>query len=328
MQIQSLIRQLQALYDGKPWIEDTFLKKWERVSEPMAFIQPMPYLHSIAENVSHLITWRQVILLRLQGDRSVQQFKEERLSLSDLRKVGWDELKRQFEYTHKELIALLEQKEDGFLSENYGKHTNAYYIEGWIHHDTYHLGQIGLLIKMIEEMHKPKAKIATSDIKLLLLDVDGVMTDGGMYYTESGDFIKKFNAKDGLAIRRAERYGLEIGFISSSTNSNIIRSRAATLKVDLVHVGDGQKIEIVKGWLAERNLDFSQVAYIGDDLNDLEVMQKVGLACCPADACKTVKEQVHVILQSKGGEGVVREFIEEVLGVNLELWGIKSQEKQ
>lgn len=328
MQIHAYIQQIQALHNGNPWIEDTFTKKWAQVSEETAFVQPLPFLHSIAENVSHLTMWRRVILLRLLGDQSMLKYKEERIPLETLQEMGWEEIKKQFQDTTKVLVQLLSGKDDAFLAQIYGKYPHSYYIEGWIHHDTYHLGQIGVLIKMIAEMPKPKPKIDTSKIKLLLLDVDGVMTDGGMYYTESGDHIKKFNAKDGLAIRRSERYGLEIGFISSSSNVNIIRSRAETLKVKLVHVGDGQKIKIVEGWLAERNMDFSQVAYIGDDLNDIEVMQQVGLSCCPADACKTVKSMANVVLQSKGGEGVVREFIEEVMGVDLEKWGIKSEEKQ
>lgn len=160
-------------------------------------------------------------------------------------------------------------------------------------------------------------------IKLLLLDVDGVMTDGGMYYSENGDFMKKYNAKDGLAIKRAQKTGLEIGIISSSSYHTAIFNRAEVLKVKLVHVGDGKKIDIVEKWLAERGLSFANLAYIGDDLNDLTLIRKAGLSACPSDACKEVKAAATLILPPKGGEGCVRYFIEEVLTINLEPLGLK-----
>ena len=163
----------------------------------------------------------------------------------------------------------------------------------------------------------------TRNIKLLLLDVDGVMTDGGMYYSENGDFLKKYNAKDGLAIQRAQKSGLEIGFISSSSYGNVIRNRAEVLHVSLVHVGSGKKVEIVEGWLSERNLTFENLAYIGDDLNDITLIRQAGLSACPSDACKEVRSSATVILPRKGGEGCVRYFIEEVLEIALEDLGLK-----
>jgi YrbI family 3-deoxy-D-manno-octulosonate 8-phosphate phosphatase len=166
-----------------------------------------------------------------------------------------------------------------------------------------------------------------SAIRLFLLDVDGVMTDGGMYYSEDGNFQKKFHAKDGLALRRAIKTGLEIGFITSSTNIRIVTERAKTLHIPLVHVGEGKKVEIVEGWLKERNLEWKNLAYIGDDLNDMEVMLKAGLSVCPADAVRSIRKIAHIILEKKGGEGCVREMVEDVLDIRLEDWGT-GQEKQ
>ncbi|MBX7241920.1 MAG: helix-turn-helix domain-containing protein [Bacteroidia bacterium] len=177
---------------------------------------------------------------------------------------------------------------------------------------------------LIDTLLKQHYMVADPEnIRLLLLDVDGVMTDGGMYYSENGDFMKKYNAKDGLAIRRAQKTGLEIGFISSSSYHNAIFNRAEVLKVKLVHVGDGKKIDIVEKWLSERNLSFANLAYIGDDLNDIALIRKAGLSACPSDACKEVKAAATLILPPKGGEGCVRYFIEEVLSINLELLGLK-----
>ena len=153
------------------------------------------------------------------------------------------------------------------------------------------------------------------NIKMLLLDVDGVLTDAGMYYMESGEEAKKFNAKDGLAIRRLCQKGFAVGFISSSIHVNIIRKRAERLMVPYVWAGEGvPKNEIAQKWLDSLGYTFEQVAYIGDDLNDMPMLDKVGIASCPADAVSQVKKVCHLVLNRKGGEGCVREFIEDVMG--------------
>ena len=148
-------------------------------------------------------------------------------------------------------------------------------------------------------------------IKLLILDVDGVLTDGGMYYTESGDEFKKFNSKDGLGIQRLSvMYNLDIGIISSGHNINLIERRASLLKIKHVYVGKDNKLDILKEWCEKLNITLQDVAFIGDDLNDLECMQMVGMAVCPADAVEKIKIASQIILNRKGGEGCVREFIE------------------
>lgn len=162
-------------------------------------------------------------------------------------------------------------------------------------------------------------RISQQDIRLILLDVDGTLTDGGMYYTEAGDQIKRFEVKDGIAIRRvSRRYPVSFGFISSGTAEGIIRKRAAALDITRVFAGSGVKSDIVDGWLEELGLQYSQLAYMGDDLNDLSVIQKAGLSVCPADAVRQVKESVHIVLKTAGGKGCVREFLEEVMGYDIE----------
>ncbi|MCF8258298.1 MAG: HAD-IIIA family hydrolase [Flavobacteriales bacterium] len=147
-------------------------------------------------------------------------------------------------------------------------------------------------------------------IKFLVLDVDGVMTDGGMYYTEMGDQFKKFNSKDGIGIKLAIRSGVQVAFLSSGTNARIINDRAHTLGVKLVHAGPGEKLSILNGWCKELGVHLDEVAYIGDDVNDLECINAVGLSACPADAVEAVKSAVDVVLDRNGGEGCVREFID------------------
>lgn len=148
-------------------------------------------------------------------------------------------------------------------------------------------------------------------IKLLILDVDGVMTDGGMYFTENGDQFKKYNAKDGMAILNLQKLGVKAGIISSGFKSEMIKSRANLLQIERFYVGRDPKIDILKQWCDEMKIDFSQVAMIGDDINDLSVIREVGFSACPADAVRRVKEEVDLVLNTKGGRGCVRELIDD-----------------
>jgi 3-deoxy-D-manno-octulosonate 8-phosphate phosphatase (KDO 8-P phosphatase) len=150
----------------------------------------------------------------------------------------------------------------------------------------------------------------TKDIKLVIFDIDGVMTDAGMYYTEAGDEFKKFNAKDGLAIRRLEQRGIRTGIISHGFNSNLIKRRAERLHISHVEVSQVPKKETLLRWCTELSITPEQVCFIGDDVNDEDIMRAVGFSACPADAVNDVKNMVHVVLQKKGGEGCVRELID------------------
>jgi 3-deoxy-D-manno-octulosonate 8-phosphate phosphatase (KDO 8-P phosphatase) len=153
-----------------------------------------------------------------------------------------------------------------------------------------------------------QAGMRTPAIALLALDIDGVLTDAGMYYTQSGDEFKKFNAKDGLAIKTLTSSGLPVAFISSGINDRIIRDRAELLGVKLVYVGTWKKLEILEKWCSELGIGLDQVAYIGDDINDMPVIEKVGLSACPGDAVRRIRDKVHVVLEKPGGGGCVREF--------------------
>lgn len=150
-------------------------------------------------------------------------------------------------------------------------------------------------------------------IRFLVLDVDGTLTDGGVYIDINGVHSKKFNIKDGMGIAQLMERGVEVGFLSHSHAHKLIRERARMLNVKYVYTGKDPKIEVLQSWMKEMNISFDQVAYIGDDINDIEVMKHVGFSACPADAHHSVFEHVNVVLQAKGGEGCVRECIDRFL---------------
>ncbi len=155
------------------------------------------------------------------------------------------------------------------------------------------------------------------EIKFLGLDVDGTLTDGGMYYTESGEEFKRFDTKDGRGIIELQKQGIEVGLLSSGFKSKIIEGRAKTLNIKQFYVGTDPKLGILEQWCNDMGIDMKQVAYIGDDINDRDIINAVGFTACPADAMKTIKDIVDVVLTNKGGYGCVREFIEEHLGCKL-----------
>lgn len=156
-------------------------------------------------------------------------------------------------------------------------------------------------------------------VKMLLLDVDGVLTDGGMYYTESGDEFKKFDTKDGLVIKKLTQKGFPIGIISAGKNHNLIENRAKLLGIQYCFVGFTRKIDILDAWLEELNIGYENVLYIGDDLVDLEIFDSGVLSACPADAVKTIRDKAKIILAKKGGEGCVRELVDNYLGYLLQV---------
>ena len=152
-------------------------------------------------------------------------------------------------------------------------------------------------------------------IKLFLTDVDGVLTDGGMYYSENGDEMKKFNTRDGMGIQLLREAGIKTGIITSE-NTQIVERRAKKLNIDYVYQGkrNGGKLQSAINICEKEGITLKEAAYIGDDINCLELLQNVGLAACPADAMAKVKEVPGIyILSKKGGEGAVREFAEIIL---------------
>lgn len=153
-------------------------------------------------------------------------------------------------------------------------------------------------------------RVDASKIKLIVLDVDGTLTDGGIYILESGEQFKKFNAKDGLGVQRAVQKGYIVGIISQSKSHRMILKRAEMMGVAKCYVGDAPKLAVLESWCEELDLRFDEVAYLGDDINDLEIIETVGLTACPADAMPKIMDACDVVLTKKGGEGCVREFLD------------------
>ena len=164
---------------------------------------------------------------------------------------------------------------------------------------------------LLYPLFAPKEKL--KKIKLLILDVDGVLTDAGMFFSESGDQMKKYNAKDGMAIMALRKKGFDIGIISSGFKTEMVKSRADLLRINLFYVGREPKIDILDAWLKDLGYSYSEVAIIGDDINDLPLMREVGLSVCPQDAVDLVKKQADIVLSRKGGDACVREFIDNFL---------------
>ncbi|NUM50506.1 MAG: HAD-IIIA family hydrolase [Flavobacteriales bacterium] len=158
-----------------------------------------------------------------------------------------------------------------------------------------------------------KIKKNVPPIKFLVIDVDGVLTDGGMYYTEGGDEFKKFHTRDGMGIKNLTEKGFPVALLSSGFNKKIIQRRADLLKIKYVYVGTEAKLNILSKWCKQLKIKMGEVAYIGDDINDLEVIKKVGLSACPADAVDSIKRHADVITDKKGGNACVREFIDNWL---------------
>lgn len=152
-------------------------------------------------------------------------------------------------------------------------------------------------------------------IKLFLSDVDGTLTDGGMYYAESGDELKKFNTRDGMGLQMLREADIKIGIITSE-DTKIVANRAQKLKVDFLYQGkrDCGKLAMAREICNQMGITLDEVAYIGDDVNCIELLESVGVKACPADACEEVKGIAGIrVMKKNGGEGCVRDFIEEIL---------------
>ncbi|MDD3114379.1 MAG: HAD-IIIA family hydrolase [Anaerovibrio sp.] len=149
-------------------------------------------------------------------------------------------------------------------------------------------------------------------IRMVVLDVDGTLTDGRIYIGPEGEAMKEFSVKDGMGITMMHRAGLETAIITGRS-SQIVECRAAELKIDRVWQGVKNKHEAWQQLKQEMNLTNREIAYVGDDLNDLSILQQAGLACCTGDARTEVKRFSHVISGYDGGNGAVREIAEFIL---------------
>ena len=223
------------------------------------------------------------------------------------------------------------QEFDGYLVEN-----GAFYIntrEGLIKDNCRLSGKVGVY-EMPEEtyfeidepsdwivienlLHKKyfvnkTVQERAKKIKMLLTDCDGVLTDGGMYYSEYGDELKKFNTKDGMAVAKLREHGIKFGIITGE-NIQIVHRRAEKLKADVCYIGATDKASVLDEICNKFQLSYNEIAYIGDDLNDLEILKRVGLPCSVASATQLAKQAAIYITQAKGGEGALREVAEVIL---------------
>ena len=173
-------------------------------------------------------------------------------------------------------------------------------------------------------MARTRLKTATSQartlrrslkrIRLFATDVDGVLTDAGMYYTESGDELKKFNTRDGMGIKLLQRAGLITALITQE-ETKLVARRGEKLAIPEVHQRVFDKLSRLKDIAARYQIPLQDVAYMGDDVNDLETLQAVGFSATPADGTAAVRKAVDYVCRCKGGEGAVREVVDMILAV-------------
>lgn len=158
-------------------------------------------------------------------------------------------------------------------------------------------------------------KSGLADIKLLLLDVDGVLTDGGIIYSDAGDQIKKFHSRDGLGLRLLMDSGIQVGIITGR-KSKALEYRCQNLGITLLFDGIKDKLAALDEIISQTGIIREHIAFVGDDLMDLPVMKRVGISFCVPDACHEVKHHSDMITTQKAGHGAVREICEQILKAN------------
>jgi 3-deoxy-D-manno-octulosonate 8-phosphate phosphatase (KDO 8-P phosphatase) len=149
-------------------------------------------------------------------------------------------------------------------------------------------------------------------IKLFLTDCDGCLTDGGVYYGENGEVMKRFSIRDGMGVERLRNMGVETGIITGELSPSV-KKRAEKLKINELHLGIKDKPQVLKEILERKNLQPDEIAYLGDDTNDIEIMALVGLPTCPADATIFAQRAAQYICQTPGGQGAFREVAELII---------------
>lgn len=161
-------------------------------------------------------------------------------------------------------------------------------------------------------------------IKLLILDIDGVLTDGLLYYGAQGESLKSFHVRDGLGMRLLMEHGIEIAIITGRT-SDIVAARTRELGIKYVYQGRTNKLEALEELSAQLKLNLAEVAFMGDDIIDLPILARVGLAASPADGHEFIRPHVHFISQHKGGRGAVRELCDLILSAQNYLTSILTK---
>jgi 3-deoxy-D-manno-octulosonate 8-phosphate phosphatase (KDO 8-P phosphatase) len=166
-------------------------------------------------------------------------------------------------------------------------------------------------------------KKRASTVKMIVMDVDGTLTDGSIFVLPDGEEVKAYNVKDGLGILLAQLAGIKTAIITGKTSKSL-EMRAKKLRVDELHQGVLDKKPVLEAILKKHHLTAEEVAYIGDDIGDLEVIRSVGLAAAVADAHPAIKKHCHFICRQSGGHGAVRELIEFILESQGK-WGIVEE---
>lgn len=152
-----------------------------------------------------------------------------------------------------------------------------------------------------------------SKIKLVITDIDGVWTDGGMYYDQNGNELKKFNTADSFGILLCHRLNIPVAIITGE-KTEIVRRRADKLKIDYLYDGGSNKVEVAYELCEKLNISLKQAAFIGDDIGDYVLLKSVGISGSPRNAVKEVKKIVDILCRKKGGDGCFREFVERICG--------------
>lgn len=160
---------------------------------------------------------------------------------------------------------------------------------------------------------KPAIRRKAQNIKIVITDSDGVLTDTGVYYSERGEEMKRFSIRDGMGVERLrEIAGVETAIVTGELSGSV-KKRAEKLMIKELHLGVKDKKQVLNDIISRRNLTIENVAYIGDDTNDLEVLKMAGFSACPADAVIQIKQVVDYITENRGGFGAFRDFAELII---------------
>ena len=151
--------------------------------------------------------------------------------------------------------------------------------------------------------------------KLVITDIDGVMTDGGMYYTAQGDIMKRFSVKDGWGVIFLRKLNIPVA-IMTGENTEIVKRRAEKLKIEHCFLGVKNKVETAKRLCEQLDITLDEVAFIGDDINDLPLLRQVGISGSPDNTPDYIKKEVDIVTTTRGGYGAFREFVEKILDDN------------
>ena len=252
------------------------------------------------------------------------------LSVVRQKRFNWMSKDGEFVPTNYDFRARPRRQEfDGYLVEN-----GAFYInsrENFLRDECRLSGKVGVhemaeetyfeidepsdwivIEHLLKKQSAKKEDSRLSKIRMLLTDCDGCLTDGGMYYSENGDELKKFNTKDGMGIAMLRENGIKFGIITGE-KIGLVQRRALKVKADECHIGISNKMEILNLICEKYGLKYDEIAYIGDDRNDAAVIEAVGFGCSVADGMAVAQNAAVYITKAKGGEGAIREVAEMII---------------